>query len=183
MPDFKHPMIMVFWMVGPIFYISAVIVLWFFPTFDWQLVRYIPIPEFQYRTNVLVPLGDGTANRYAVICFALTTAFFIQTLATFLTNSRSKTPEYYKQSLFQKFDRTKRFLMGCALNFVFCYITFFAPEIIIAGKSKMAILYNETDLKFFVYWGLSLFVSVQLSTFLNGLFTLTRNLFAKKGQK
>ncbi len=67
--------VILFWLIGPAFYCLAIVTYLVVPNLDWHIIRFIPIPEFQYRTNVLVPLGNGHAERYAIICFMLTAAF------------------------------------------------------------------------------------------------------------
>jgi hypothetical protein len=166
---FHSRTVALFWLVGPVFYGLASALCWFFPELDWHIVRYIPIPEFQKRTNILVPLGNGLSNRYAIICVFLTIAFLIQTIAAVIIARQSEAIWDTNKTFFSKFRQIKTLAAGCILNLAFCYVVFFVPELVIESNTKVGTIYNATDVKFFVYWGFSIFVSIQTAYIFNFL--------------
>jgi hypothetical protein len=156
-----------FLLVGPTFYCAGVFLALLFPAFDWHIIRYLPIPEFQHRTHILVPRENGLANRYALICLALTLAFFVQLIVAIKFCSAKLNNSLLEKSCYLMLADGIKFILACLGVVAFSYVTFFSPQLIIESNSRVGVIYNATDLKFFVYWGVANYISLIVGFFIS----------------
>jgi hypothetical protein len=168
-----------FWAVGLLAYCAGILINYLLPTFDWHVIRHIPIPEFQSRTNILVPLGSGVASRYAVISTCLTVGFVAQIVLA-LTIDRTKVENLEKdQKGFARFLEVKNYIGSFIFTLILAYLIFFWPQLVLESNSRLAVVYNGTDLKFFIYWGVATFVSLHASFALKCFMSFGANVWAR----
>jgi hypothetical protein len=166
-----------FLLVGPTFYCVGVFLALLFPAFDWHIIRYIPIPEFQHRTHILVPRGNGLATRYALICLALTLAFFVQSILAIKLCSATLNNSLLEKRFYLRLADGIKFVLACLGVVAFSYVIFFSPQLTIESSSRVGVIYNATDLKFFLYWGVSIYISLIVGFFISRILSIAGSVF------